>query len=267
MSQNKCLFCEGDLAGNRSREPVFPQWLLDYLGIRDEEITPTHFSGTTGAVVSTRRHTLNELVAGRVCKHCSTGWMSRLEDDVEPNVISLISANKVVVDLESQERIALARWTAKIAYLLNFASNYHKNIPINHYRHLYSHSDSLPDRVAVFAQHHHGHSKFYWLQQAEWLVSVNSNAAKEVSRLLQTQSYKITLQFGKLMLIVGYLPDPTLKFVLWSGIHIPLWPHRGPIGSYEKDDFPWNDSYQAIAAFHSGLQVVHDEYLHRKHGS
>lgn len=267
MNQKKCVFCDGDLFGKRSREHIFPQWLLDHLGIKDEEITPTHFSRTTGEFVSIRKHTLDDLLVGRVCEPCNTGWMSRLENEVKPSLISLISASKVITDLSANERLTIARWSAKVVYLLNFASNYHKNVPKNHYSYLYSHVDSLPENVAVLAQQHHGKSKFYWLQQAEWNVSIDNNVLKEVTELLATQSYKVTLQFGKLMLIIAYLPSSSLRFVLWSGIHVPLWPNRGQIGWYEKEEFPWDDSIKAIAAFHSGLQVAHVDYLQSKHST
>ena len=259
MNRKKCIFCNRNLSGERSREHIFPQWLLDHLQIRDEEISPTHYSRVTSQVVSTRHHTLDGLLAGRVCRACNNGWMDRLEAAVKENLISLIAAEKVVVDLEANERVNIARWVAKTTYLLNFASNYYKNIPIDHYHYLYSHNDSLPLGAAVFAQQHHGDSKFYWLQQAEWRFTTPNKPGKRLLRVLQTSSYKITLQFGKLLLMIAYLHDPNLRLVMWSGIHVPLWPRRGPIGWYDREDFPWDNSFEAILAFHHGLEVAHKD--------
>ena len=256
MNKKKCIFCNTILSGNRSNEHIFPQWLLDHLQIRDAEITPTHFSRSSGKAVSTRKHTADDLLAGRICERCNSGWMSDLENEVKSNIVALISAEKEVVDLSGDERIALARWAAKTAYLLNFASNYHKNVPDDHYSYLYSHDNSLPNGVTVLAQQHHGKLKFYWLQQAEWVTYTDESLDEEIAHLLESQSYKITLQFGKLILLVAYLPHPSLKFILWRGIHVPLWPHHGPVASYDRENFPWYDSIEAVVAFHSGLQVA-----------
>lgn len=261
MSNSICIFCQQDLTGNRSKEHIFPQWLLNHLCIKDDEITPTHFSYKNGEAVSTRKHSLDELLAGRICQSCNTGWMSRLEEDIKPIIIPLISADKVVVELTPKERLSLARWAAKVAYLLNYASNYHKNVPRKHYRYLYEHYDRLPEQVVVLAQQHHGNLKFYWLQQAAWNISANNDIIEEIYNRLMNESYKISLLFGKLILLIGYLPHTQLRFGLWKGIHVPLWPSKGPIGWYENKDFPWHDSIEAIAAFHTGLQAIHESSI------
>jgi hypothetical protein len=105
---------------NRSKEHVSPEWLLAYLDVREEAITPTRFSVKSGkpVVVDTRRHRMDSLLAGDVCTPCNTGWMSDLETETKPLLTSLITSDRVVVELRPEERATLARWTAKTAYSL-----------------------------------------------------------------------------------------------------------------------------------------------------
>jgi hypothetical protein len=70
-----------------------------------------------------------------------------------------------VVDLNSEERLLLARWTAKTAYVLNYASNYRDVVPPSHFQALFATEDGLPERVYVFAQQHHGSRKFFGLRE------------------------------------------------------------------------------------------------------
>jgi hypothetical protein len=62
-----CVLCEAPLTReNRSKEHVIPQWLLDFLQVREEKIQPTHFS-ITGEELATRQHTLEGLLARQIC--------------------------------------------------------------------------------------------------------------------------------------------------------------------------------------------------------
>ena len=108
-----CVFCgQGIAPGERSREHVIPQWLLDHLHIREAAITPTH-TKPDGAMVSQRSHTLENLQEGRVCGTCNSGWMSKLESDAMPLLIPLFSGAKTVVELTAEERTTVLRWAAK----------------------------------------------------------------------------------------------------------------------------------------------------------
>src|SRR5688572_18801841 len=94
-----CVFCGQQIAlGERSREHVIPQWLLDHLGIRKAAITPAH-TKPDGTLVSQRSHTLENLQEGRVCETCNTGWMSTLETEAMPLLIPLFAGEKTVVQL------------------------------------------------------------------------------------------------------------------------------------------------------------------------
>lgn len=260
MAEKTCLFCGTSLAGTRSLEHVLPLWLIEYLGVSDEEMTPTHMNAA-GELLSTRRHTPRNLVEGNVCSKCNNGWMSSLENQVISIVISLMEGDRVVVDLNEEERFRVSRWASKTVYVLNSSSNFRDIVPLEHFRHLYLDPDSLPRFVTVVAQQHHGESPFYWIQSPSWIAHCPSGQVKpsEIAELSKP-SYKVTLQLKKLLIVVAYWPWSDWRMVLWPGIHVPLWPVRGPVAYHAsdplEDGFPWEDSKLALIAFHMTLGVM-----------
>jgi hypothetical protein len=53
------------------------------------------------------------------------------------------------------------------------------------------------------------------------------------------------------------LPLPSWRYVMWRDVHHPLWPLIGPVGWVDRDDdFPWNDSADAVAAFATTVEVM-----------
>jgi hypothetical protein len=248
-----CLFCARQLAGCRSREHVLPQWLLDHLKIRKDQVSPTHFD-EAGKAKSTRHHNLAKLLHGQVCRDCNNGWMSALEGACKAVLTDLFAVEREVIDLSSDERILLARWATKTAAVLNSASNFITIVPATHYQSLFANDKPVPSGVAVYAQQHHPTRPFYWLQSQVWVGQTNQ---PDMFKALAQSSYKVALQLGALLLVVAWWPHPGWLMSPIRGVHVPLWPQRGPVywQVHEADAFPWNDSVAAIAAFSNGLCV------------
>jgi hypothetical protein len=251
-----CVFCETPLTReNRSKEHVIPQWLLEFLNVREEKIQPTHVSNK-GEILTTRQHTLEKLLAGQICEVCNCGWMSELEQVAIPIIKPLIRGASTVVELNDTERQILSRWSAKTAFALNSSSNYLKNIPSTHFEHIRIKTDCLPLKVSSYGQQHHGDRPFYWIQSGTWILNGNSNNISELATELKNNSYKISFQFGKLMLLIGYIPLENIYPAIWKGIHLPLLPKNGKCGYYEKKEFSWYDSEKALNEFHFGLKAT-----------
>lgn len=251
-----CAFCSHTLQGRASREHILPEWLLAHLGIRDHQISPTHFS-SSGDTVSTRYHPLRNLLAGRICSTCNNGWMSRLESAAQEHLKALFANNISVVELNEADRFVLARWVLKTAMTLNLGSNYLKNIPSAHYSHLCEKPTTLPEHVAAFAQNHHHTQEFFWIQGPAWSVSAQTGTIDtDTVTVLEQQSYKVSFQFRALLLTVAYNPLPDYLFSIWRGTHVPLYPSRGPIAWFDREEFPLNDSHSAVVAFHAGLGLA-----------
>jgi hypothetical protein len=251
-----CAFCDTPLTReNRSKEHVLPQWLIDFLLIRKEKIETTHFS-SKGETLTTRKHTLENLLAGQICEVCNNGWMSELEQAAIPILKPLILGKTTVVELNDKERQIISRWTAKTAFALNSSSNYLKNVHLEHFRHIRCNIDSLPINVSSFGQQHHGDRAFYWIQSPTWWLEGESDKLAEIGIELKNSSYKVSFQFGKLMLLICYIPIENIYPVIWKGIHIPLIPKSGKCGYYEKNEFSWDNSEKALNEFHFGLQAT-----------
>jgi hypothetical protein len=180
IKNKHCAFCDTPLnKDNRSKEHILPQWLLDFLEIREEIIQPTHFSNI-GEIITKRHHTLGGLLAGQICSLCNNGWMSQLEQEAMPILKPLIIGKTTVVDLNENERQIISRWTAKTAFSLNSSSNYLKNVPLMHYQHIRLNIDSLPLNVSSYGQQHLGDRTFYWIQSSTWLVNGNLDTLQNV---------------------------------------------------------------------------------------
>lgn len=73
--------------------------------------------------------TLTALTMKGVCQKCNTGWMSRLENAVEPIMKRMF--DKTDADQLSEPELAiLARWTAKTAITLSYATPQQKPVPL-----------------------------------------------------------------------------------------------------------------------------------------
>jgi hypothetical protein len=251
-----CVFCNRPLSGVASNEHILPQWLLDEFKIGDAAISPTHLCAD-GTIASTRHHTLDGLVAGRVCSTCNNGWMSDLERAAKPHLLNLCSNSASVVDYDTATRLVIARWAMKTALTLNLGSNFHRNIPGLHYHHICNSSSTLPERVVVFAQNHQFNREFDWVQSPTWMITDATDTVNDSTiQYLKGHSYKIAFQLRGLLIVVAFNPLEDYLFSMWRGIHVPLYPERGPIGWYDRQGFPWNDSQTALYSFHVGVELV-----------
>lgn len=94
-----CLFCGEYLSSGRSQEHVFPQWLLDELSIRAEQVSAVHIFQpedpvSDARVISKRSLTLENVREGRICADCNNGWMSDLENGCKEVLLDLIHGRR-----------------------------------------------------------------------------------------------------------------------------------------------------------------------------
>ena len=262
----KCMFCGAELTtATRAKEHIFPQWLQRHLRISDALIHPTHLTfadkeepSLGHRVVSRRQHNLRNLLAGQVCATCNNGWMSTLESEVTPLMISLLTSDTKVHMLEEQERLLLARWAAKTAFVLNRGSNFHHLVSDELAHSLRTNTSALPPRVSVVGQHHHDLGRaFNWIQSQIWIASTEQHDKAEIYEL-QSATFKVSLQFGQLILLVSYWPQSDWLYVYEKGLHVPLYPIRGPVMWADgPEEFPWDDAAAALMHFTFRLGVAH----------
>jgi hypothetical protein len=122
-----CPFC--GRTGQRSKEHVWPQWLRRYpafaemnQGYTGQRSEWTEYILEQGLderyleVPASSRHVADFLphVQVSVCRHCNSGWMSRMEIAVEDIRDPMISGEEAV--LGPDEQTLLAAWVSKCAY-------------------------------------------------------------------------------------------------------------------------------------------------------
>jgi len=81
-----CLFCESSLRGVRTREHIFPKWVLTFMGIAKLPVRSSHHvrTGETFEQKDVRDAAPLARTEGRVCATCNNGWMSALESAAMP---------------------------------------------------------------------------------------------------------------------------------------------------------------------------------------
>jgi hypothetical protein len=251
MNIRCCLFCTNPLTEPAGGQ-VIPQWLIDYLGVRDEDLFQGIAQAQDGALLKQRTHVAQCLVEGRVCKECNNGWMSSLEHHVRSLLIDLMSGQRTLHALSAEERLLLARWTVKTAFVLSNAAPLDAVVPEDHPRALKEITDTLSTGVGVFANQHEPTGKFSYVQKNHWL------RFSEEEQPEHPQRYKIALQLQNLILLVAHWPPPT-RLVLASATHIPIWPVETLSPSYYPGiDLPRPyDSRSLLMRFSDTLAVLH----------
>jgi hypothetical protein len=137
-----CWFCPSS-QGKKSKEHIFPKWLSGHYDARTEMVTPVRQSRVSGQELSRRpAKPLSGFVCGDVCTTCNNGWMSQVEERVRP----ILTASKRSGRFSPDDALALARWFAKTAAVLNVSQPYRLLFPASD-RHALA--TGLPDRVAV----------------------------------------------------------------------------------------------------------------------
>ena len=259
MKKRTCIFCDTELSGKKSREHIFPSWLQERWGLSDDGLLQTHFS-EHGEVLSDRHHNLGSHLYGGVCAPCNNGWMSQLETDAQPILISLAEGIETLSELDSKQSLILARWACRTAYMLHAASNYRPIVPPDHFRLIRSNPTGLPDRVYVHAHQHRSTEPFAWWQGPSWCVTAKDEfLSSEMRAILQAKAYKICFSIKDLILIVSHNPFPELQLVLWKWNHFPVFPERGPVFWYERDGFPDENTQQACIALMLSMELRQKE--------
>src|SRR6188768_939333 len=95
MNIRRCLFCAAPLTEGAC-EHIIPQWLIDDLGVKDEDLFQGIAQSQDGALLKQRTHVAQSFVEGRVCKQCSNGWMSDLENQVRPFLTDLMTGQRTL---------------------------------------------------------------------------------------------------------------------------------------------------------------------------
>ena len=254
-----CIFCACPLGANRGKEHVIPQWLLTHLHLTEEDVFQFVASSVDLSIKQERVIPNRAFVEGHVCKKCNSGWMHQLEDTATPLLKDLIDGARTVHGLTAEERLLAAKWATKTAYVLTYPTPLNEPVDPSHLQFLQANEQTLPVGVAVFAQQHVPTGKASYFQTNTWPhLSEAVPGARDVVRSSKS-SYKIALQFDRLMLLVAYWPPQGSVYAMVVGLHVPLWPITPfYLGYYNAIDVPLPyDSRSLLERFSSTLAIYH----------
>jgi hypothetical protein len=241
-----CLFCGGLLAERgRSKEHVFGRWLLEHYAVASDTVRGRWVSGLDlRTTKDLREHTMEGLLAGRVCTPCNNGWMSQLEQDVRPLLLHLSTGSGQLDALTADERRLLARWAIKTAAALNHASNYHTVVT---YKDAQACAEGSPvDHIAVLARlMPRVFDPLSWHQAFGSPVLVPSTRTTEEAIEAAKAAWRIVLVIGRLLLLVAHDPGGGWDTAFPVEFLYPVWPvgrewpaHEGGPPSVPGDDLP-----------------------------
>jgi hypothetical protein len=194
-----CWFCDVR-SGRRSKEHIFPRWMLDHFGAADEMVHPTRMTAF-GELASERpARPLRAHVNGEVCAGCNNGWMSSLETAAK----GILTRRPLRQRIPSDEAEVLARWFIKTAVNLNVSQPFRLLVdaPARH-----ALATRIPDRFAVYLfRVRRQNGVVDWVQKGVDSGLVPSEMAGEFTRL--TQLTLVThIRVADVVGVVTYVPD------------------------------------------------------------
>jgi hypothetical protein len=201
-----CWFCGTALiAATTSKEHVFPQWLQKELGLGAVAMTPTWHAQPLGELLDQRNQTWGSLVAGRICRSCNNGWMSKLEKMAMPVLLPLVRGDRDVRHLTTQGAQKVATWAVKTVLTLSAAVQ-EKRAPFAHYEALHATPTDVPAGIYVFGTQREALSApAHYTIDATWAQSRKCATSGEEAAV-RHESYKACLQLGRLLLLVVWWP-------------------------------------------------------------
>jgi hypothetical protein len=267
MSVKTCMFCKEDLSVvGRAREHIVPKWLQEEWHLSSKVVQPTHHDEQM-QIKSTRKHTYDSLIAGRVCASCNNGWMSELESQSKNLILCLAAGRRHVRSLSHSEALQLARWTVKTAFVLHVSSNWRRVVPENHVYKLDTESYRLPENVFVVAHSFNGSKVFSWMQATNWELRYRGGGfCDDELAVIKAHGYKIALRLGGLFLVVFHNPLPHALTILWKDRHIPLYPRWSHPVLWRYDSRSWTGNAEVrfnIFATFIGLGIETTDRVHR----
>jgi hypothetical protein len=204
-----CIFC-GE--GKPTREHVIPAWLSDVLpGDGDFNFTRQQ---EDGSVSSWSTSALN-LTVKRVCGPCNHGWMSELEERIKPLLTPLIHGQAATFGRDEQS--AMARWTTKMAIVVEQTRSGEPMIPPDYRRHVREREEPPPGTHVWMARYGGG--------RTVWFDRFDGNLA---SSQKSGHVHALTLSLGQLVLqVYSLLIERPEEIAIEKATLLPeLWPNQ-----------------------------------------
>lgn len=263
VAKGTCLFCGHPMAvkGGRTKEHVIPRWLLRHFDIEGQQIEGSWMSAINNyKAKDIRPQVLGSLVQGSVCAACNGGWMSGLEAEVMPLLLSLAGGERSVDRLSNFERLLLARWCVKTCAALNHASNFHRLVRPEHAAAVEAGPPVTGTFVLGGQLDQDPAAPIYWNQTvgAGPMVKPADVSLEQILADLR-EGWRITLRIGRLILLTAYVPPGVWLPLLNPATHTLVWPLDTPIPvQAEKTPIERKRPEDELFFFNMELHMVHE---------
>ena len=164
----------------------------------------------------------------RVCKSCNNGWMSRLENDVQPILRPMMTASGGTISLSPNDQEVLARWIYKTVLMADFALTPDKYriphptpIPKSDYSTFYAHR-TPPNSAVIWTAGYTGERKIHGTQREQHTLLEKTN--QRIRLYLITFSV-LRAVFQVLGALSGILDDLPIRGDPDRGV-VRIWPPR-----------------------------------------
>lgn len=256
----QCDFCGGNLGKQRSKEHYVPQWLLNHVGLDDQQSIHRDFDQHLN-LKSTRINAMLNNVAGHVCKNCNGGWMHDLELVMQQILPGLISDRDSLKHLQPYVRLALARWACKVAYCWDAVSLGARTVPRAHFSELWSVQNQIPAGVMVFGARSPFSIPMDMINSPNWVIYRAIGTPEDASDGDVRASYKIALQFGHLVLIVAYWADPDMSTCFLEHFHVPIMiPRRKYFRTFLESEPTFEDSRSLLNFLVQRIDILPEDH-------
>lgn len=197
-----CWFCDRT-TGTRSKEHIFPQWLLRHHDAMDERVHPIRVSLPLGGAVASERgeRPLRAHFNGEVCADCNNGWMSALEVAATP----ILTRDHRQGSISGDDALTLAQWFAKTAVNLNVSQPFRLLVDAQARHGL---ATGIPSGFAVHLfRSEKQNGVFDWVQKSPDVAFCPREQLGDIQRLMEL-TLVTHIRIADLVGVVAYASEP-----------------------------------------------------------
>lgn len=212
-----CMFCREKAS---TREDAWPLWLMKRFPVSSTARIDAERSGRNLGKWSTAKP---KLQVKRLCRSCNNGWMSRLENEAKPALVSILDDEPK--ELDASDQTTLARWAVKTAMVLDAVDSNRPWFYSEDERQLMRVALALPKRTSVWIAKCVDQPNVYSAAKDLWTTPGDDGI----------HAFATTMAFGSLALQVVSIRTPAaipeniavtydVREGLWDQTLVQVWP-------------------------------------------
>jgi len=250
-----CIFCGVALThsslnqrDSRTKEHVYARWFRDYV-VNDKIKMFT----SDGKNPTFHQQTELEKFWNRsVCANCNNGWMSRLEEEVDP-IFDKLTSGTDFNKLSPGEIETLARWTGKTAIVLGYLTPFPAIVP-EFIRRTFLPASPSPLHMRLFYASIQAdvtlEGGYLQLGYGAEIPVIGSSGASGLRFTLCVYNHLLTADFPPML--------TGLRYDLTNSVSAEVWPDRIPAGTAELNLTPPVPIGDLLFRICSGIHALFD---------